>query len=97
MTEVNAKSFNELIQDKAVVDFSATWCGPCKSQESILNNLSSELNDIKFAKVDVDSVSELAKKYDIQSVPTIIFFEKGLESKRFVGLHSLDNLKKELT
>lgn len=89
MIEINGENFETevLNEDKpVVVDFFATWCGPCKAQSPILEEMNKENENIKFVKVDVDKNAELADKYDIMSIPTIIVFKNGNVIKQFVGL-----------
>lgn len=92
MIKLGYENFKESITDKILVEFGAPWCGPCKSQESILNSLSTQ-NFLKIAKVDVDENPDLASCYNIKSVPTLILFENGEESKRFIGVQSLSTLQ----
>jgi thioredoxin 1 len=94
MKEITSNEFINLIKEKTLIKFGATWCGPCKIQDSILDKLSLERTDIKIVSIDVDYNPALASEYEIQSVPTVVAFEKGLEIKRLVGVQSLDNLKK---
>ena len=76
-----------------VVDFYATWCGPCKRLAPLLDKLAGPLtNRIDFLKVDVDRSPELAKRYGIEGVPTLIFFRNDKEVDRQVGLMSKDAL-----
>lgn len=73
-------SFSEIINsDKPVlVDFFATWCGPCKTMSPILDDLKSKLgNTASVLKVDVDKNPHAAEKYQVRSVPTLILFKKG--------------------
>lgn len=60
-----------------VVDFSATWCGACKTMKPVFEEISSELNDVTFVSVDVDVVPSLAAKYNISGIPTFICFKNG--------------------
>lgn len=70
----NEKDFNELInKDLILVDFYATWCGPCKMLGPVLESL----EDIEVLKIDVDECPELARKYGIMSVPTLMLFKNG--------------------
>ena len=85
MTILNEQTFSEFIaNDKVVVTFSAAWCGPCKLMAPILEKLDSETK--KVAKVDVDSSSEIAAKYNIKNIPTSIVFEKGQPIDKKVGI-----------
>jgi len=73
-------SFDSIINDTkpVVVDFHALWCGPCKAQSPILKEVASELGDrVRVIKIDVDQNSEIAKRYSIQSVPTLMIFKNG--------------------
>ena len=72
------ESFDSLISDGLVlVDFFATWCGPCKMLSPILEELASDRASVKIVKIDVDENSNLAKKYGIMSVPTMLLFKDG--------------------
>ena len=77
-----------LKSDKPViVDFYADWCGPCKMLSPIIDEIADEKNDqIKVCKVNVDENSELAQKYSVQSIPTIISFKNGDIYKKSLGL-----------
>lgn len=76
--------FSSLIEKKAVVDFYATWCGPCKMFASVFEEVSNEI-DMNFVKIDTDSYPDLAREYGVMSIPTIILFENGNEVKRHTG------------
>ena len=68
-------------------DFTATWCGPCKIQKPILVKLEKEFGDkVEIKEVDVDQNQELAAKYSIRVVPTLIMEKDGVEVKRFTGV-----------
>lgn len=82
--------FNSLIKDKAVVDFSAGWCGPCKMFGPVFEEVSNSY-DFNFVKLDVDKASDVAREYGVMSIPTIILFENGKEVKRFTGFMSKDD------
>ncbi|HBO57195.1 MAG TPA: thioredoxin, partial [Opitutae bacterium] len=75
----------------------APWCGPCKSIAPILEELASELGkSVKITKVNVDSNSEIATKYEIRAIPTILVFRNGEIVETIVGLTSKDDLKAKL-
>lgn len=93
MIHLEKENFDELIKDKVVVDFFATWCGPCKMLGPVFEELSTEINDIKFIKVDIDEHEDLCRKYKVMSVPTLIVFDKGKEVKRNIGFIPKEKLK----
>lgn len=73
----SAEFNNETAKGKVLVDFFATWCGPCKMLSPILEKVASEHEDLTVLKVDVDEVGDVASKYGIRSIPTLILFEDG--------------------
>ncbi len=91
------ENFNDIIQSDALtlVDFFATWCGPCKMMHPVLEQLKNDLGDsIRIVKLDVDKNEELAMQHRIQSVPTLMLFKKGEVIWRQSGAMRLDDLKK---
>lgn len=92
MLEINLtnKNFEEEVKEGIVlVDFFATWCGPCKMLAPVLSKIAEEYKDkVKVGKVNVDDENELAVKYQIASIPTLILFKDGKPVKSLVGLHS---------
>ena len=68
-----------------LVDFFATWCGPCKMMEPVLEQLSEENTNVKFVSVDTDEAERLAIKYGISSIPCMILFKNGEEADRSIG------------
>ena len=87
----NKENFYDLIKNDALVDFYATWCGPCKMLGLVLEEIKDE---IQVVKVDVDENPELAQKYGVMSVPTLIHFKNGMEHKTTVGFMPKDELLK---
>ena len=74
----NLEEFNATIKEGTVlVDFFATWCGPCKMLSPVLEEVSEENNNVTIVKVDVDEAGALAAQYGIQAVPTLILFKNG--------------------
>ena len=71
-----------------LVDFWATWCGPCQMQAPILEQVAKEAASTLIAKVDVDQLNDVAAKFGIASIPTLVVFKDGKEVKRFVGVQS---------
>lgn len=85
---VEEKDFNEVVLESnqlVLVDFWATWCGPCKMIAPILEQLSEEMTEVTFVKVDVDNNPGLADKYDISSIPTVILFKGGNQVDKITG------------
>lgn len=80
-----------------LVDFWAPWCGPCKALAPILDQLASELaGKVSVCKVNVDDASEIAGKFNIRSIPTLLVFKDGKVVDQMVGLASKDDLKARL-
>lgn len=81
--------FDEILKDNemVLVDFYASWCGPCKMQAPILSEFMDELIDkVKIIKIDVDQNPDLASQYSILSIPTIILIKNGEQKEKVVGL-----------
>ena len=82
--------FSSLIKDKAVVDFYATWCGPCKMVGPVLEELDAENDQLTVVKVNVDNELDLASKYGVQSIPNMIFFKEGKAVTQIIGFANKD-------
>ena len=94
------EKFNEMINGEqlTLVDFFATWCGPCKMMHPILEQLKEKMgDDIRILKVDVDKNEALSMQYRIQSVPTLMLFKKGEMLWRQSGAMSLNDLMKNIS
>ena len=90
------ENFSDIIKsDKlTLVDFFATWCGPCKMMHPVLEQLKDEMGDsIRIIKLDVDKNEVLSAQYNIQSVPTLMLFKNGEIVWRQSGVKSLNELK----
>lgn len=88
MKILNAAEFEEFVrgsEGRVVVDFFATWCGPCKMFMPIFEKVAEGMPEVDFYKVDVDECSEIASELGIMSIPTVVRFDNGEETKRNVG------------
>ena len=97
---ITAQNFEQevLQSDKPVlVDFYADWCGPCKMMAPVIEEIAEEAADIKVGKLNIDNEMEIAQKYGVMSIPTLIVFKNGEEVKRDLGAKAkkavLDMLK----
>lgn len=92
------KNFKTQIKTGLVmVDFWAPWCAPCKMIAPTVNNIAeTENKKIKVAKVNIDKEQQLARKYGIRSIPTMVFYKNGKEVKRFSGIKSKKAIMKEV-
>ncbi len=76
----------------AIVDFYADWCGPCKMMSPIIDKIAEENSNIKVGKLNVDNAQDIAVKYNVMSIPTIVVFKNGIEYKRFIGVTSKSDI-----
>lgn len=89
VVEITVENFESEVLGSDVpvlVDFWADWCGPCKMLGPIVDAVAEEKTDIKVGKVNIDEQGELAVKYNVMSIPTLILFKDGEPSKREVGV-----------
>ncbi len=97
--KLNSENFEKevLNSDQAVlVDFYADWCGPCKMMAPVIEELAEELQGkAKVGKINIDENTNIAVKYDVMSIPTLIIFKDGKEVKRFVGVRDKEELLNE--
>jgi thioredoxin 1 len=95
MKTVNTKSFQKevLEKDRVLIDFNAEWCGPCKMLGPILEELSKEVTKTEIVSINVDENEDLAKDFNVFSIPCLVLVEKGKEIDRKVGLQSKSDLK----
>jgi len=96
---INKDTFQkEVLEDKGVVfiDFYADWCAPCRVTSPIIDELSNEITNIKFLKVDVDKNPELAQQYSIFSIPTFMILKEGKVASQFVGAMGKEGFLNEI-
>ncbi|OOM06646.1 thioredoxin [Clostridium saccharobutylicum] len=98
MKIVNSAEFkNEIESGIVLVDFFATWCGPCKMLAPVLEGLSSELEGkAKIIKVDIDQSPDLADQFQISSVPTMIIFKDGQKADMLVGFLPKERIQESI-
>ena len=88
---INTDNFEEEVikaEGKVLVDFFATWCGPCTMLAPVLEQVADSKPEVKIVKVDVDEEPELATRYKVMSIPTLMVFEKGEVVKKSLGVIS---------
>lgn len=92
---VNTSNFKGTVEESnkvVVVDFFATWCGPCKMLAPVFEELAKEMPNVKFFKVDIDESLDLARQYNVSSVPTIKIFRKGDLMETLIGFMPKEKL-----
>ncbi|OWM69768.1 thioredoxin H2-like [Punica granatum] len=78
-----------------VIDFAASWCGPCKLMEPLVHKLADEYADVSFAKIDVDELRDAAQEFKVQAMPTFVLMKGGKEVDRVIGAKK-DELEKKI-
>ena len=88
VVEINSENFIDVINsgNVTVVDFFANWCGPCRKMAPLLEEVETELKNVKFAKINTDENIEMAKKCQVSGLPTLMVFKNGEAVERIVGL-----------
>lgn len=100
MLNITKNNFEEEVMSSdipVVVDFSATWCGPCRMLAPVLDELSAEYRDrIRFVKADIDDEPELAARFGVAAVPTLIFLKNGEVREKTVGYRKKEEVEEIL-
>ena len=99
LIQLNSGNFERKLRSKIplAVDFYADWCAPCKDIDPIIDELASEYRGkITFARLNVDENQEIADRYEVFSLPTLLIFSKGKAVKKFVGAGSIKGCKREI-
>ncbi len=97
MKELDSKEFIEEIENGSglcLVDFNASWCGPCKMQKPILEELGDKFN---IYGLDVDKAKDIASKYNVNAVPSLMIFKDGVLKQTLVGFQAKDVLEEALS
>lgn len=100
ITKADLSNFEDIVINSGkpvLVDFWAEWCGPCRSLAPLLEEVANEMgDDIQIVKVNVDENGELAQKFGIRSIPTMIFFKNGEANKTLIGVQPKTEIIKTL-
>ena len=99
VTELTTGKFHEIMKDEkalVVADFFAEWCMPCVLISPVIESLAEKNKKIKFVKINVDDNPDLAEKYEVTSIPCIVFFKHGKELKRLVGAGSEEAIQERV-
>jgi thioredoxin 1 len=89
------KEFDGLVKgDKVLVDFYATWCGPCSMLAPIIEKVAKDHPELTVVKVDVDEAQGIAARFDVYSIPTLVYFEKGQKVRQDAGYRDEDSVKR---
>ena len=97
--EINAEEYAEIVNSSntVVIDFHATWCGPCKVLSPILEELNDEIEGVEFVKLDVDQHPQIAGQNQVMGVPTVVILKDGEVKDRFVGVQPKEVIKEKIT
>lgn len=94
VVEITEADFKEKIKNgKVLVDCYANWCGPCKMLSPIIDEIAKETENCTFYKLDVDNAEDIAREYEIMSIPTLLLFENGILKATSVGLKSKSEIE----
>ena len=93
--EVTSENFEEEVlksEKPVLIDFYATWCGPCKILSPMVEEAARENENVKFVKIDIDKTEDITIKYQVMSIPTLVLIQNGEEKDRVVGILDKDQI-----
>ncbi len=99
IVRADSKSFQSVLESDVLVfvDFYADWCGPCRMIATAIDTLAEEFHEtVRFARLDIDRNPDIARRYDVKSIPTLIIFRKGKPFRRMVGASPIGHYRGEL-
>ena len=96
--EINDENLEEIIHNntKVMLDCYAPWCGPCKMLSPVFEEFSAEENKVQFCKINIDENPDVSERFDVMSIPTVLFFENGKLKNRQSGMKTKEELKRLL-
>ena len=96
--DIHAEEYAEIVSSSntVVIDFHATWCGPCKVLSPILEELDDEIEGVEFVKLDVDQHPQIAGQNQVMGVPTVVILKDGEIKDRFVGVQPKEVIKEKI-
>ena len=96
--KINGDNFENVVKENenVVVDFWAEWCGPCRMVGPVIEELAKEYSNVQFAKLNTDEASDIASRYGIRSIPTLLFFKNGEMVQQLVGAYPKGKIAEKL-
>jgi len=97
--EITKENYEEEVEksdQKVLIDFYADWCGPCKMMMPVIEELSDEMDHIKFVRINVDQNEEISRSFGVMSIPTFVVMEKGNVLNKMIGMTPKEEIKKML-